>query len=271
VDELWPEEMHVVSIGIAVPGPLDPKAGILFSAPNIPEWVDLPLQQKFADRFRVPCAIGNDANMAALGECRFGAGVGHKDMIYITISTGIGGGVILDNQLVLGAHGLACELGHITVDPDGPVCSCGQRGHLEAFSSGPSIVKYVLQQTQSGRSTSLDLTQKISAKDVSVAAGQGDALSLEALGRSARYMGVALADFLHIFNPTMIVLGGGVTRSGSIYLDPVKEILRSRVMDSEYLVGLEIATAALGDDAGLLGTLELARSLSAERQMVDDV
>jgi glucokinase len=271
IKDLWPAENDVLAIGAAAPGPLNPKTGVLYRAPNIPGWENLPLRAILEDAFLVPVAVGNDANMAALGECRFGAGKGHSDLIYITISTGIGGGVMLDDQLVLGAKGLAAEIGHVTVVPDGPVCGCGMRGHLESVASGTAIARWVREKIASGRTSVLSELVAISAKDVAEAADDGDALAVEAMATAANFMGVALADYLHIFNPSIVILGGGVSRSGPIYMDPMKEALRRHVIAPEYLDDLEITVAALGDDAGLLGTLELARMRHQDFQPVDDI
>jgi len=123
-------------IGLGAPGPLDPKRGLVIEAPNLPGWVNIPLRDRLEQHFECPVALGNDANLAGLGEWRHGAGRGAHNLLYLTLSTGIGGGVIVDNRLLVGAHGLAAELGHMTVRPDGPLCGCGQRGHLEAVASG---------------------------------------------------------------------------------------------------------------------------------------
>ncbi|HEX9091941.1 MAG TPA: ROK family protein, partial [Anaerolineales bacterium] len=162
-----PKDEEIAAIAVAAPGPLDPFEGIIYEAPNIPGWNNLPLKKLIQDQFKVPVAIGNDANLAALGEWRFGAGIGHRHLVYITVSTGIGGGVIIDNQLLLGAHGLAAELGHVTVIPDGPLCGCGKRGHLEAVTSGPAIARWVEQELSQGIPSSLSLNKPITAKDVS--------------------------------------------------------------------------------------------------------
>jgi glucokinase len=271
IKDLWPIENDVLSIGAAAPGPLNPKSGVLYRAPNIPGWDNLPLRQILEDAFHVPVAVGNDANMAALGECRFGAGKGHSDLIYITISTGIGGGVMLDDRLVLGARGLAAEIGHVTVVPNGPLCGCGKRGHLESVASGTAIARWMREQVASGLSSTLSGKEIITAKDVAEAADQGDALAVQAMTQAGTFMGVALADYMHIFNPTMVILGGGVSRSGPNYMDPMKEALRTHVISPQYLENLEISLAALGDDAGLLGTLELARMQYQKLHPVDDI
>lgn len=260
IAELWPVEDHVCAIGIAAPGPINPKLGIIYSAPNIPGWDRLPLVQIIHDRFNVPTRLGNDANLAGLGEWRFGAGQGHHYLMYMTISTGIGGGVIMDDQLLLGVHGLAAELGHVTVLPDGPMCGCGHRGHLEAMASGTAIGKYVADQLAQGVPSSLSISPNPSGRDISMAAEQGDPLAKSALARAGTFIGYALGDYLHIFNPSIIILGGGVSRSGPFLMEPLRIAMAERVISPEYLQGLVIATAALGDDAGLLGALALAET-----------
>jgi glucokinase len=260
IAELWPAEDAVCGIGIAAPGPIDPKLGIIYSAPNIPGWERLPLVQLVSERFHVPTRLGNDANLAALGEWRFGAGHGHHYIVYLTISTGIGGGVIIDDRLLLGAHGLAGELGHVTVMPDGPMCSCGHRGHLEAIASGTAIGRYVSEQLAQGVPSSLSVSSTPTGRDISMAAEQGDPLAKSALARAGTFIGYALGDYLHIFNPSIIILGGGVSRSGPFLLEPLRTAIAERVISPEYLQGLVITTAALGDDAGLLGALALAET-----------
>jgi glucokinase len=172
IEAIFPTGEEVAAITVAAPGPTDPYEGIVLEAPNIPGWTNLPLKKLIQERFNVPVAIGNDANLAALGEWRFGAGIGHRNLLYFTVSTGIGGGVIIDNTLLLGAHGLAAELGHVTVIPDGPLCSCGQRGHLEAVTSGPAIARWVEQELSQGIPSSLPDKRPITAEEVSKAASQ---------------------------------------------------------------------------------------------------
>ena len=258
IAELWPVNDRVCSIGAAAPGPINHQLGVIYSAPNIPGWERLPLAQILQERFGVPARLGNDANLAALGEWRFGAGQGHHDLLYLTISTGIGGGVIMDDRLLLGYHGLAAELGHVTVLPDGPVCGCGHRGHLEAVGSGTAIARYVAEQLAQGVPSSLSQTMRPSARDIAMAAEQGDPLAKAAFARAGTYVGHAIGDYLHIFNPSIIVLGGGVSRAGALLIEPLRAAMAERVISPEYLHGLVIALAALGDDAGLMGALALA-------------
>lgn len=259
---MWPENERVRAIGIAAPGPSNPQLGIIYSAPNIPGWEQLPLAQILQERFHVPARLGNDANMAALGEWRYGAGRGHHHVLYLTISTGIGGGVICDDHLLLGSHGLAGELGHITVVPGGPLCGCGHRGHLEAYGSGTAIARYVAEQIAHGVPSSLAQISSPTGRDISDAAEQGDPLAKAALARAGTYIGYAIADFLHIFNPSVVILGGGVSRSGAFLIEPLRSAISERLISPEYLHGLVITTAALGDDAGLLGALALAEAVA---------
>src|SRR5690242_15134289 len=139
IQDVWPAGETVDAIGLGSPGPLDPHSGYLLAPPNNPEWHNFPLAPNITKHFGVKAFLDNDANLAGLAEYRYGAGKGHRDVIYLTVSTGIGGGVIVADRLLQGYHGLAAELGHIIVDPNGVECSCGFAGHLEAYSSGPAI------------------------------------------------------------------------------------------------------------------------------------
>lgn len=260
IAELWPADDQVCAIGIAAPGPINPQLGIIYSAPNIPGWENLPLAQILQDRFNVPARLGNDANLAALGEWRYGAGIGHQNLLYMTVSTGIGGGIICDGHLLLGAHGLAGELGHVIIDPNGPVCGCGKRGHLESYGSGTAIERYVADQLAQGVPSSLSEISKPTGRDISLAAETGDPLAKAALVRAGTYVGYGLSNYLHIFNPSIIILGGGVSRSGSLFMEPLRAAIAERIISPEYLHGLTITTASLGDDAGLMGALALAES-----------
>jgi glucokinase len=263
IASIWPED-QVQAISVAIPGPLDPETGSIIETPNIKGWAYFPLGQKLTEHFHVPVFLGNDANLAALGEWSCGAGEGHHDLIYLTISTGIGGGVINADQLLLGHRGLAAELGHVTVLPGGPVCSCGQRGHLEAIASGPGIARFVQEKLAAGRTSILRANTALSSREIAEAARTGDELALDAFAYAGEYLGQALADYLHIFNPSMVIFGGGVSQSGDLILEPVKASMKRHVMDPSYLEGLELAFAKLGDDAGLLGALTYARLKLAE-------
>lgn len=258
IEEVWPNRNNVAAIGLASPGPLDPHTGYLLAPPNNPEWRNFPLAPRVSEHFGVQTFLDNDANLAALGEYRFGAGRGHHDVLYITVSTGIGAGVIIQGRVLHGFHGLAAELGHCIVDPDGPLCSCGFKGHLEAFASGPAIVKYALGELESGAESKMKREGNLTPKDIAEAAHQGDALAIKAYRRAGEYLGIGVASFLHAFDPSIVIFGGGVSQAGSLLFDPFHESLKQRVFHPRYLEGLVITVAELGDDAGLLGARALA-------------
>lgn len=259
IRQVLPPGTEIKAIGVATAGPLDPRSGFIFDAPNIPGWKDFPLGERLRHEFNVPVVVENDANMAAFGEWKFGAGVGLHDLLYLTISTGIGAGVISSDLLIRGYRGLGAELGHVTLIPDGPLCSCGKRGHLEAISSGPAIVSYYLQLLKEKGQPTGPANVHFSTREVALAAQSGDPLALQAFQHAGSHLGLALAGFIHIFNPAMIVLGGGVSQSGPLLTDPMMERMRAEVMEPIYLKDLQILPSKLGDDAGLMGVLAFTR------------
>ena len=259
IESAWPADSSVRAIGMASPGPLDPQTGVIIATPNIPEWVDFPVTEKLSAHFGVPAYLDNDANLAALGEWKFGAGRGHHTLLYLTISTGIGGGVIINDRVLHGYHGLAAELGHVIVLPEGPMCGCGYKGHLEALAAGPAIVRYVREQLEAGIKSELRSDESLNARDVAEAANRGDALAKSAYKRAGEYLGIGVASFLHTFDPSIVIFGGGVSQSGDLIFEPFKASLHKHVFNPRYLKNLIITTAALGDDAGLLGALALAQ------------
>ena len=222
IETIWPTDVAVSAIGVAAPGAIDPYQGVLLSVANIQGWENLPLRQILEDRFHTPVGIGNDANLAALGEWQYGAGQGHHHLIYLTISTGIGGGVIIDDHLLLGHRGLATELGHVVVMQDGPLCTCGKRGHLEAVASGPAIANWVEQQISQGVPSNLQVQRHLTSRIIAKAAEESDPLAIQALARAGNFIGQAIANFLHIFNPTAVILGGGVIQSGPFLMEPLR-------------------------------------------------
>jgi glucokinase len=212
--------------------------------------------------FGCPVHIGNDANLAALGEWRYGAGRGVDNMIYLTVSTGIGGGVIAHGRLLTGAHGLAAELGHMAVEPDGPACGCGRHGHLEAVASGIAIARRAAERLAEGQASALAEIvppgRGPTAEDVNQAAQQGDRLAVELLNEAGAVIGRHLASLAHAFNPQRFVIGGGVTQAGRFLFEPMERALRDHIMHPVFLEDLALLPAALGDDAGLVGAMVLA-------------
>ncbi|NLT41292.1 MAG: ROK family protein [Anaerolineae bacterium] len=251
----------VASIAIVAPGPLDPRKGIVIHAPNVPKWRNIPLSAILREEFSVPVLLGNDASLAALGEQWYGAGQGHHDLIYLTVSTGIGGGVISDDVLLIGAHGYAAELGHNSVWADGPRCNCGNRGCVETLASGPAIARQAREAIRAGRPSLLtemaggDL-EAIDSRLVAEAARRGDTVAANTFKRAGYFLGVAITNFLYAFDPTVVVLGGGVTKAGPLLFDPVTATVQSRAPRA-YWEHCEIVPAALGEDVGLRGALAL--------------
>ncbi|NWG35565.1 MAG: ROK family protein [Chloroflexi bacterium] len=267
IEAVW-QEGKVSALGIASPGPLDPHSGIILDTPNIPEWANFPVAPKLSERFGVPVYLDNDANLAGLAEWQYGAGRGHSDMVYLTISTGVGGGVISNNHLIQGYRGMGAELGHMMIDPNGPLCGCGHPGHIESFSSGPAIARYVNERIQAGDKTTLQADPNLTPAQIADAALKGDRLAISAYARAGEYLGMAVANYLAIFDPSILIFGGGVSQAGDLLFKPFEESLRRHVFHPHYLDNLTITRAALGDDAGLLGALALARLSLAEKEKV---
>jgi glucokinase len=256
---VWPDSPPAM-VGVGAPGPLDPFTGVIFNAPNIPSFVGLPLRDRLREALDVPVVVGNDANVAALAEWRYGAARGHAHMVYLTISTGIGGGVIIDNRLLLGATGLGAELGHVTLNYRGPRDKCGNVGCLEALASGPAIRQRAIDRLHAGETSRLrdmvkgDLSE-VSVELLHVAAEAGDALAQSVIHDAAEAIGFGVVSFLHMFNPTIVVIGGGVTNLKDYLFAPIRSVVQRHIMDQRYLV--PIVEAGLGNNVGLLGALAL--------------
>ncbi len=263
IEDVFPDDgaEQVIGIGVGVPGPVDPASGTLYDPPNLPGWEAVTLPPYIGDAFGVPAFISNDANVAALGEYRFGAGQGVQDFVYITVSTGIGSGIISGGRVLNGARGFAGEAGHQTLDPDGPLCGCGQPGHLEAFASGPAIARDARQRLQAGESSVMremvNSLDEVTAETVGRAATEGDELARQLIARAGFYIGVGLANLIHIVEPKRIAIGGGVSRAGDLLFEPIRETVSDRLWSDVYQ-GVEIVPAALADDVGLLGAVALA-------------
>ena len=288
---------QVAGIGIATPGSLDYRTGIVYAPPNLPGWERVPLRDIFAQHFSpaskggnaapLPIFVENDAHAAGLGEYLFGAGRGCSHMVYLTISTGIGGGVIVDGKIVEGANGTAGELGHMTIDRNGGRCRCGNYGCLEYLASGTAIARYANEAIAAGQGVELlefarALQQhvqegieleppaheatgvgyegsaasveapRITAHVVSQAAQAGIPLARAIITNAAEAIGVGLVNVIHIFNPQVIVLGGGVTQMGPMLMEPALRIVQERTMKIP-LDAVRIVLAELGGNAGLVG------------------
>jgi len=247
----------VSSLSIAAAGAIDMERGVVTKSPSLPGWVDIPLRSIVAEAFQLNTIIVNDANAAALGENYFGAGRGARNLIYITVSTGIGGGIIINGELYLGASGGAGELGHMTIDINGPRCNCGNTGCLEVLASGTAIAKEARRRLGQGEKSSLSdivggRVEDVTAEKVALAAQGGDALATAVVARAATYLGAGMVNLVNIFNPEVIVVGGGVAKMGDLLLNPVRQVVQERAFP-QLAQTVHILPAQLGDDAGIIG------------------
>ncbi|WP_026732627.1 ROK family protein [Fischerella sp. PCC 9605] len=253
------------AIGVSFGGPVNATTGTVRRSHHVPGWENIPLQQLLAEEYGVPVSVDNDANVAALGEYRYGAGQGHDSLFYITVSTGVGGGWILNGRPWRGAEGMAGEIGHMVVNPNGPVCLCGKRGCVERLASGPYMAqdaRDVLEKEAPRRQVGEiirglvgDNLQLITGAVLSEAAAQGDELAKAFLHRSAWALGVGIGNVANLINPQRFVLGGGVTKAGEMWWSVLQKTARQTALPE---VNFEIVPAALGDDAPLWGAVALA-------------
>lgn len=255
---------QVAAVGVSFGGPVDARAGVVRRSHHVPGWEDFPLQERLHAALGVPVRIENDANAGALGEWRFGAGRGCASLFYVTVSTGVGGGWVLDGQPYRGEDGMAGEIGHLLVAPNGPQCACGRRGCVEALASGLAIAREARERlaadTQTGarlRALVGDDLDAITAEVVSQAAAAGDELASLILLDAATALSVGIANALSLVNPRKVVLGGGVAKSGEPYWSTLRTVARQSTLPE---IAVEIVPAALGDDAPLWGAIALAES-----------
>jgi glucokinase len=245
-------------VGIGAGGPLDAGRGVLIAPPHLPGWRHVPLTALAEEAFGVPAALENDATAAAAGEHRYGAGMGTRHMVYLTISTGVGGGVVIDGHLYRGASGNGGELGHVTVDCDGRTCrGCGRRGCLEAYVSGTSIAE---------RAREAGMRVK-TASEVAAAARAGEPVAIEVWDATTDALACGLTSIVNLFEPELVVLGGGVVSgAGEQLLGPVRQRVRAEAMPPA-AARLDIVPAALGDRVGVVG----AAAIALERAASGDV
>lgn len=243
----------VAGIGVSIPGPTNPFTGIIELGTNLKGWQNVPLVQILRDEFNVPVYIGNDANVAAMAETAKGAAVDYRHVIFITVSTGIGGGVIIDGRLLLGKSGLGAEVGHMVMLVDGERVST-----LEKEAAGPALVRQARARLEAGETSIIrervggDLS-RITGRVVGDAAREGDPLALSIVQRAGRIVGYGIASLLHVFNPEIVILGGGVSTLGELLFAPMREAIAATVIDPEFSRDLVIAPARLGDNVSLVG------------------
>ncbi|NJN93090.1 MAG: ROK family protein [Anaerolineales bacterium] len=261
-----------VAVGVSFGGPVYARQGLVRRSFHTPGWENTPLAEWLAAELNAPVAVDNDANAAALGEFRFGAGQDCQHLLYVTISTGIGGGWIINGQPYAGADGMAGEIGHLTVQPGGFLCPCGRQGCLEAEASGPAMAyrarlylgkkkdKSDPKRDQGKRLLQLaeGKPEKITAQLIAQAATEGDKLSQQIIRESAERLGLGLAGALALMNPDRVILGGGVIKSGELWWQTVRDTARAHTHAE---TSIEIVPAALGDDAPLWGAAALAKEM----------
>ena len=246
----------IKSIGIGSPGPLDAEKGTIIYTPNLP-FKNFNLVDPIKNKFGVPVFLDNDANVAAIGEYMFGAGRGAKHIVFFTVSTGVGGGAVLNGKVYRGHTSNALEIGHMTVAPDGPRCNCGNIGCVEATSSGTAIAKRGQEAITSKVETSLRKYDKITSYEVFTEAAAGDEVCKDIIDNALNYLGIAVANAVSIFDPEIIIIGGGVSKAGDIVFDTVRNVVNKRCFKS-MAESVKIVPAGLGTDAGVIGSVTLA-------------
>lgn len=249
-----------VPIGIASPGPLDPRTGTILFTPNLPDWRDVPMVSWMEEATGRRVTLQNDGNCGALGEVDFGSAQGVNDLVYLALGTGIGGGIISKGMLVDGLRGLGAEVGHVVIAMDGPRCTCGSVGCLEAFASGWAIrrdAEIVASTADGDRLRVLAGDGELHAGIVARAAEEGDAAALAIMRRAGRALGAAIGAFANLFNPSMVVIGGGVAGIGETLLAHTREAIpQHSFIDMRH--DLTLGYSTLGADTGLLGAAALA-------------
>ncbi len=264
-------KQHVRGIGICAPGPLNPLTGVVINPPNL-KWRNVPLARIVEDRFGLPCLVENDANAAGLAEVLIGAAVGYRNAFYVTVSTGIGTGIIIDGRVYHGKNGVAGEGGHTPIDFQSPyACNCGLHGCIEALASGPGMVRrarVMLEQKFTTPSLLRELTsgdfRKITPELISEAARRGDPIAGAVLDETGFFLGVWLGGMVSLFDPEVIVIGGGVSLIGKRLFDKIRETIPDYTINRDSVASLPILPAKLRKDVGIYGAASLFLPFSAE-------
>jgi glucokinase len=271
IDSLFfsqPAQGGIQSIGICAPGPLDPRTGVVLNPPNLPCWRDFPLAEKIAGKYRVPVKVDNDANAAALAETRWGAARGYRYVFYTTIGTGIGTGIVFDGKIYHGNTGSAGEGGHVTIDYRGPVCTCGKRGCIEIMAAGPAIgvrARGKFEENPARKSAILDLAggdvAKITSELVGKAYSAGDPLAREILEETVAVLTPWLGNIVDLFDPDVLVMGGGVAAMLKPFFDDIKSRL-PRWCVNPHAADIPVVMAHYGADSGIAGGAALCAEIS---------
>jgi len=244
----------LTAVGIGVPGPVITEAGMVIAPPIMPGWDHYPIRATLESMWHLPVTLNNDAELGALGEWAYGAGRGEKNIAYIKVGSGIGAGLILNQQIYGGTTGAAGEIGHLTIDENGPLCNCGNHGCLEAFAGGHAIATQGRDLAKSGKRTLLsDLEpDQITAHEVAEAAKRGDIHAQEILQRAGTFIGIAIAGLINLFNPSIVIIGGGVAQVGDTLTTYIRQAVRERAMRASEQ-SVRITTAMLGRRSVMIG------------------
>jgi glucokinase len=266
------DDYEIGGVCLAVPGLILARENKVVFSPNLPAVEGIPLKEELEGRLDLPVTVENDANAAAWGEFRFGAGSEVDHLVFVTLGTGIGGGVITHGILLRGAHGSGGELGHVTIQATGPRCACGNRGCLEALASGTAIgrrAREVASEKPDSALGRLAVRRRILGEDVTELAKKGDEVALSVLAEAGLWLGIGLAGFVNTFNPEVVAVGGGVMEAGDLILDPARREIQLRARSpSRDLV--EVKEATLGPKSGVLGAAALARDASSGEYVLGD-
>jgi glucokinase-like ROK family protein len=258
----------LAAIGVGVPGPVIAEKGMVMAPPIMPGWDRFPIRDTLQQKWGTIVTLNNDAELGALGEWAYGAGRGEKNLAFIKVGSGIGAGLIINQQIYGGTTGSAGEIGHLTVDENGPLCACGNHGCLEAFAGGHAIAAQARKLVASGKRTLLSEKNldSVTARDVVEAARRGDLAAQEIIKRSGTFIGIAIAGLINLFNPSTVIIGGGVAQVGDLLTGPIRQAVRERSLRaSEHSV--RITTAMLGRRSSLMGALVQAINVAIHEQV----
>ena len=245
---------EIMAVGVGVPGPVIKDAGMVMSPPIMPGWDRYPIRKNLEEAWGCPVSLNNDAELGALGEWAYGAGRGEKNLAFIKVGSGIGAGLIINQQIYGGTTGSAGEIGHITIDENGPLCTCGNHGCMEAFAGGNAIALQARKVVESGKRTLLSNIpiENITAQVVADSARRGDLPSQEIIMRAGTFIGIAIAGVVNLFNPSAVIIGGGVAQAGDLLTTSIRQAVRERSLHASEQ-SVHITTAMLGQRSSLIG------------------
>jgi len=258
---------QVLAIGLGVPGPILTDAGTVIAPPIMPGWDGYPIRDTLENIWGLPVSLNNDAELGVLGEWAAGAGRGERNLAYIKVGTGIGAGLLLEGQIYRGVTGSAGEIGHLTIDENGPLCTCGNYGCLEAVAGGRAIAaqaQEAVRKKQRTQLTSILPVELITAKDVAAAARRGDLLSQQILSRAGTQIGIAIAGLVNLINPGLVIIGGGVAQTGDLLLEPMRQAVQRRSLPAATRV-VRITTAMLGRRSSSIGAVTQALTIALNK------